>query len=91
MRWFLTDDSAAEQRAVRLAFPGLQGGETEVSHLFCMVHSERTLTRRFNSIGKDDKVYKYLLAALKFRRLEATCKESIKAAMKATRNDADFN
>ncbi len=37
------------------------------------------------------KVYKYLLTALKFRRLEATYKDLIKATIKAARNEADFN
>jgi hypothetical protein len=30
LRYILTDDSAAEIKAARLAFPGLIGGETEV-------------------------------------------------------------
>lgn len=46
-RYFLTDDSAAEQAAVQRAFPGLIAGEMEVDHLLCVVHSERTLRRRF--------------------------------------------
>jgi len=62
-----------------------------VSYLLCIVHSKRILKRRFNLKGKDNKVYKYLLAALKFRRLEAIYKDSIKAAIKATQNDTNFN
>jgi hypothetical protein len=35
LRYALTDDSAAEIKAFRLAFPGLSAGETEVmTHLF---------------------------------------------------------
>jgi hypothetical protein len=30
LRYVLSDDSGAEQRAFRLAFPGLAAGETEV-------------------------------------------------------------
>ena len=41
-RYFLTDDSAAEQRAVTLAFWGLIDGEMEIDHLLCRIHSERT-------------------------------------------------
>jgi hypothetical protein len=39
----ITDDSAVEQKAVRLAFRGLQDSKTEVDHLLCQVPSERTL------------------------------------------------
>ena len=44
-RYAVTDDSAAEQKAVRLAFRGHQDGEQEVSHFLCRTHSERTLNR----------------------------------------------
>ncbi|KAF8421730.1 hypothetical protein BGX38DRAFT_1239967 [Terfezia claveryi] len=45
----MTDDSAIEQRTIRLAFPGLNAGEQEVAHLLCSVHSNRTLLRRLGS------------------------------------------
>ena len=32
-RYFLTDDSAVEQKAMGIAFPGLRDGEMEVSRL----------------------------------------------------------
>ena len=48
-RYVLTDDSAIEQRAIRLAFPGLTAGEQEVEHLLCSVHSNQTLLRRLGS------------------------------------------
>ena len=54
LRYILTDDSAAEQKAVKLAFHGLIDGENEVSHLLCRVHSERTLDR--NLKGKEYEV-----------------------------------
>jgi len=44
-RYIMTDDSAIEQRVIRLAFPGLNAGEQEVTHLLCSVHSNRTLLR----------------------------------------------
>ncbi|KAF8435878.1 hypothetical protein BGX38DRAFT_1216159, partial [Terfezia claveryi] len=47
----MTDDSAIEQRAIRLAFPSLNAGEQEVAHLLCSVHSNRTLLRRLGSTG----------------------------------------
>ena len=45
----MTDDSAVEQRAVRLAFPGLSASKQEVDHLLCSIHSYRTLLRRLSS------------------------------------------
>ena len=48
-QYVLTDDSAIEQAAVRKAFPGLEAGEQEVSHLLYTVHSHRTLQRRLGS------------------------------------------
>ena len=48
-RYVLTDDSAVEQLAVGRAFPGLEGGEQEVEHLLCTVHTMRTLNKRFKS------------------------------------------
>jgi len=44
-QYIMTDDSAIEQRAIRLAFPGLNTGEQEVTRLLCSVHSNRTLLR----------------------------------------------
>ena len=46
--YMLTDDSAAEQRAVRLAFQGLEEGATEITHLLCVFHSEQTLKRNLS-------------------------------------------
>jgi hypothetical protein len=45
-RYFLTDDSAAEQLAVQNAFKGIYDGELDVKHLLCQVHSDRTLRKR---------------------------------------------
>lgn len=47
LRYMLTDDSAAEQRAVRLAFLRLIADEQEVTHLLCVFRSEQTLKRKF--------------------------------------------
>ena len=49
LQYMLTDDSAGVQAAVKKAFPGLEVGEMEVTHLLCTVHSERTLQRHFGS------------------------------------------
>ena len=42
-RYFVTDDSAAEQRAVELAFKDLTG-DTSIEHFLCRTYSEQTLT-----------------------------------------------
>ena len=41
-RYFMTDDSAVEQKAVRETF-----GEVYVTHLLCRVYCDRTLQRNF--------------------------------------------
>jgi len=41
----LTDDSAAEQAAVKKAFLKLKAEEQKVNHLLCRVHSNCTLQR----------------------------------------------
>ena len=62
-RYVLTDDSAIEQRAIRLAFPGLSAGEQEVTHLLCSVHSNRTLLRRLGS-NTNKPIYQLLKHAI---------------------------
>lgn len=78
----LTDDSAGEQAAVKKAFPGLEVGDMEVSHLLCTVHSERTLQRHFGSESKRP-ILKHLTTALYIRKTKASCHDSIDAAIKA--------
>jgi hypothetical protein len=46
LHYFMTYDSATEQKAVKLAFRGLEAGETEVDHLLCRFNSEQTLKRK---------------------------------------------
>lgn len=85
LRYFLTDDSAAEQKAMRIAFRCLEAGETEVQHFLCQVHSERTLRRQL--AGKQcEASLGFMLAALKYRRTQAGCLDSIKAAIEAAPN-----
>ncbi|KAF8440185.1 hypothetical protein BGX38DRAFT_1206409 [Terfezia claveryi] len=55
----MTDDSAIEQRAICLAFPGLNVGEQEVAHLLCSVHFNRTLLRRLGS-NANKPIYQFL-------------------------------
>jgi hypothetical protein len=82
LRYMLTDDSAAEQSAVKRAFPGLIDGEVEVDHLLCMVHSERTLKRNFAG-PKYKKSLHHMIAALKYRRTKGGCMDSLQQALDA--------
>jgi len=83
LRYILTDDSAGEQCAVRKAFPGLIAGEQEVTHILCTVHSERTM-RRTLAGSRYEEVRKHLLVAMRVRRTQAGCMESVRAAIKAS-------
>jgi hypothetical protein len=76
----LSDDSAAEQLAVKGAFRGVYelGGEKTPDHFLCTVHSDRTLRR---NIG-DAHILTDLRAALWHRKTEAGAIESIGRAMK---------
>ena len=79
----MTDDSAIEQRTIRLAFPGLKAGEQEVTHLLCSVHSNRTLLRRLGTTAHKP-IYQllkhamYCFTGIKNRSL---CEEAIAAAI----------
>ena len=82
LRYIITDDSAAEQRGVSLAFLGLIAGEMKISHFLCRTHSERTLNRKLTDAAcKNAK--KHLYDALYFRKTEMGCDDSIKKAMKS--------
>jgi len=86
----MTDDSAIEQRAIHLAFPGLNAGEQEVSHLLYSVHSNRTLLRRLGSTAHKPlyrllKQAMYCFTAIKNREL---CQQAIAAAEAASDSEA---
>jgi hypothetical protein len=79
-QWFLTDDSAIEQRAVREAWPGLAKGCQVTGHLLCTWHFEQTLRRRFKAIHS---ALQHLLAVLKTRRTQSGAEASMMEAFKA--------
>ena len=65
-RYFLTDDSAAEQLAVKKAFPCSDDiGVIEVDHLLCRVYSMRIIDRALKA-KKYEVVCGHLIAALKY-------------------------
>lgn len=74
LRYFLTDDSASEQKAFHAAFKGM---EPPVQCLLCSVHSHRTLQK---NLGKSPAL-EHMITALRYRRSEAGCMESIQAAI----------
>ncbi|KAL2047152.1 hypothetical protein N7G274_001171 [Stereocaulon virgatum] len=80
LRYFITGDSAAEQRGVRGAFQGSKEGTTEVSHFLCRKHSERTLKR---NLGAQDckAAYQHIYSALYFKHTKMGCEQSIEAAI----------
>jgi hypothetical protein len=81
LRYFLTDDSAAEQKGFRDAFEGM---DPPVQCLLCTVHSQRTLQRK---LGKSPAL-EHMVAALCMRRSEAGCMASIEEAL-AVANETD--
>ena len=89
MAYALTDDSAAEQRGVRLALPPLDSPNGHFrAHLLCTVHSERTLSRRFGAM-RYRKTFEKLHHAM-FCRTQEHCIEHIMAAIDALpQNDHD--
>jgi MULE transposase domain len=84
LRYALTDDSATERLAVRQAFPGVDGGETNVTHLLCTVHSSRTLMRRLSHAPESRK---HLNSAMFNRKTEGGCLEDINLAINSAPND----
>jgi hypothetical protein len=84
MKYALTDDSATERLAVKQAFAGANGEETNVTHLLCTVHSSRTLMRRLSHAPESRK---YLNSAMFYRKTEGGCIEDINLAVNAAPNE----
>jgi len=85
IKYALTDDSAAEQRAVALTFTeeskeSLGNVFGEVEHLLCQWHCKQTLNRQLHGDVLTP-ANRHLQAALWSRRTEAGCDESIQAAL----------
>ena len=80
LRYMITDDSAAEQKAVRLAFRGLEEGEQQVDHFLCRKHSERTLKLKLAG-DSCKKSFEHLYKALYYRFSEQGCLDEIHEAI----------
>ena len=79
LKYMVTDDSAAEQLAVRNAFANDEG-VTTVQHLLCRKHSWSTLCR---NIQDNEACLKAMGAALYRRSTEEKCLQSIDEAIAA--------
>ncbi|KAI1436370.1 hypothetical protein GGR50DRAFT_693366 [Xylaria sp. CBS 124048] len=87
IRYFLTDDSAVEQKAVKGAFTPEDGYNVDL--LLCSVHAGRTLKRKLSS-SRYQTCLEHMLAALKFRRTETGCDESIELALQSLQAQGDM-
>ena len=79
LRYLVTDDSAAEQNAVRDAFGHHEDGSPRVQHLLCTKHSWETLKR--NIPAHNPECLRHMGDALFARRTEQGCRQSVEAAI----------
>lgn len=82
LSYVITNDSVAEQIAVKLAFSGLITGEIEVSHFLCCTHLEWTINRTFvGEVCKEAR--RHLYSGLYYQKTSMGCKDSINLAIQA--------
>jgi len=91
-RWFLTDDSGAEQRGVRIAWTPDDANSPDRSdpapeHLLCTVHLDRTLLDRFKALPYETTLAE-MRAALYARTTKEKCIESVEKAIAALPDNA---
>lgn len=84
LRFFQTDDSAAEQIAVRLAFPKFTTNSPDFLHLLCTRHFVETVRRHV----KNPQARAHMEASIYRRSTEKTCWESMDEAKKYCGQDA---
>ena len=75
-RYAVVDDSAAEQKALRMAFRGLEAGEQELDVFLCVIHSFRTMKRRIPV-----KIVRQALHSALRSRTRLGCEENIRRAI----------
>ena len=80
----MTNDSAAEQLAVKKCFHarGMLSGEMDVQHLLCHKHLDATLRKRFKGDWYK-KILECILAAVKYCRTATGGEESLRQAINA--------
>lgn len=76
-RYFVIDQSAAEESGILRAFPGLSAGEMIVSVFYCRVHLMRTLMRK---LGPKTLCYKAMVSAL-MKRTREMCRREVERAL----------
>ena len=81
LRYIITDDSASEQKAVKLAFRGLEDGEVVPDHFLCQKHSERTFKRHLSAENCKES-FAHLYTALYFRHSSIGCENEINEAIR---------
>lgn len=76
-RYFLIDQSAIEENAVKQAFRGIEAGEQSVSIFYCTWHCRRTLQRHLESYGKG---FSLMIQAM-YKITRAGCEQVITEAI----------
>ena len=79
-RYFLIDQSAIEENAVKHTFPGIMAGEQNIAIFYCTWHCRRTLQRNLESYGKS---YELMLQAM-YKITRIGCEQTIQEAITAT-------
>ena len=72
-QYFFTDNSAAEQLAIKKAFHGTYKNEDEVIHLLYQVHSRQTLKKRV----KNQDIRKEIYSTFYYHTTEAFAKDAV--------------
>ena len=85
LRYMFTDDSAAEQRGVRLGFADQ---DEPVGHLLCTKHASDTLDRKLSGNNRK-KARDHMFTAMFVRKTKAGCRESVTAAIESLSSQED--
>ena len=79
-RYIIIDDSAAKQKAVKLAFPSLIVGKMEVSHFLYRTHLEQIMKK---TLARDTyrEARRHLYGTLYYQKTSMECEKSINLAI----------
>jgi hypothetical protein len=86
--YILIDDSASKQAGVKKAFYGLNAGKQEVTHLLCIIHSDRTLKHHFGHSSKAN-ILQHLQQALWGSFTKKGYEDNIQAAINASHDEKE--
>jgi len=79
-RYFLIDQSAIEEKAIKNTFPGIIAGEQNVNIYYCTWHCQQTLERQLSSY---EKTYNLMIQAI-YKTTHIGCENLIDEAIKHT-------